>query len=134
VLNLLPFDGIVHLHPSAVPDCLDTLLAETPWQQDEIRIMGKQIPLPRLTAWYGDAPYTYSGITMQPHPWTDTLKALKTTVETLAGVTFNAALLNYYRNGRDSVAWHCDDEPELGINPTIASVSLGAIVLRSTWN
>lgn len=107
--------------------CWAALLSETPWQQDWITLYGKRHPLPRLTAWYGDAGtiYTYSGITMQPQAWTPTLLALKTALERVAQTAFNSVLLNYYRTGQDSMGWHSDDEPELGPNPIIASLSLG---------
>jgi alkylated DNA repair dioxygenase AlkB len=103
------------------------LRGETSWEQRSVRIMGKVIPQPRLIAWYGDRPYTYSGLTVNPMPFTPLLSLLKTKVEEATGTTFNSVLLNLYRNGNDSIAWHSDDEPELGPNPTIASVSLGAI-------
>ncbi|MDY6805777.1 MAG: alpha-ketoglutarate-dependent dioxygenase AlkB [Cyanobacteriota bacterium] len=98
------------------------------WRQDIIKMFGKEMPLPRLTAWYGDEGqcYTYSGIEQNPEPWTPTLKLIKSKVEEVAKVTFNSVLLNLYRNGKDSVSWHSDDEPELGKNPVIASVSFGA--------
>jgi len=98
------------------------------WKQESARFGGKAVPLPRLTAWYGDAgkSYSYSGITVHPLPWTDTLLDIKARVEGVANVTFNSVLLNFYRGERDSVAWHSDDEPELGTNPVIASVSFGA--------
>ncbi len=98
------------------------------WQQESIRFGGKAIPLPRLTAWYGDEgkSYRYSGITVNPLPWIPLLLSIKTCVETVSPVTFNSVLLNYYRGERDSVSWHSDDEPELGHNPVIASVSFGA--------
>jgi alkylated DNA repair dioxygenase AlkB len=89
---------------------------------------GKRIAVPRLTAWFGDAEtnYTYSGLTMVPEPWTPELLELKSRLEPRArGTTFNSVLLNLYRDGNDSVAWHSDDEPELGRNPVIASLSLG---------
>lgn len=97
------------------------------WQQDFIKIYGKTIPLPRLTAWYGETEknYTYSGILMKPHKWNNDLLRIKEKIEAIAKVNFNSVLLNLYRNGADSVAWHADDEPELGINPVIASVSFG---------
>ena len=100
----------------------------TQWQQDHITLYGKTLPLPRLTAWHGDAgkPYTYSGITMCPHPWTAPLLEIKHSIAAVCGIQFNSVLLNKYRTGKDSVAWHSDDEPELGPNPVIASVSLGA--------
>jgi alkylated DNA repair dioxygenase AlkB len=98
------------------------------WKQESARFGGKAVPLPRLTAWYGDAgkTYRYSGITVEPLPWTPLLLSIKTRVEAAANTTFNSVLLNFYRGERDSVAWHSDDEPELGQNPVIASVSFGA--------
>lgn len=97
------------------------------WRQDYIKVFGKSVPLPRLTAWYGEPgkSYTYSGIEMHPQPWTSTLLAIKSKIEDLAGVRFNSVLLNQYRTGQDGVAWHSDDEPELGQNPVIGSVSFG---------
>lgn len=104
------------------------LMQQTAWRQDAITLFGKTMPLPRLTAWYGDPgkSYTYSGIPMDPQPWTPTLKWIKEAIEPVCEVTFNSVLLNLYRDGNDSVAWHSDDEPELGENPVIGSVSLGA--------
>ena len=98
------------------------------WQQEFIQIYSKSIPIPRLTAWHGDAgkQYTYSQIEMAPQPWTAPLLAIKEKIEPLSGIQFNSVLLNLYRDGKDSVAWHSDDEPELGINPIIGSVSFGA--------
>lgn len=103
------------------------LYTEIQWKQETIKIFGEDKLLPRLTAWYGDEgkSYTYSGIKQNPEPWTDTLKLIKSRVEEMAKVTFNSVLLNLYRDGKDSVSWHSDDEPELGKNPIIASVSLG---------
>jgi alkylated DNA repair dioxygenase AlkB len=102
------------------------LLHQTRWRQDYLQVHGKSVPLPRLTAWYGDGGYAYSGIAMEPEPWTPTLLAIKAQVEALAKVAFNSVLLNLYRNGQDSVSWHSDNEPELRRYPAIASVSLGA--------
>jgi len=97
------------------------------WQQESIKFYGRKIPIPRLTAWYGDpnSSYTYSGILMNPLPWTKTLSLLKSQIEERIQHKFNSVLLNQYRNGSDSVAWHSDDEPELGESPVIASLSLG---------
>ena len=99
------------------------------WQQEEIKLYGRTIPLPRLTAWFGDEGkiYMYSGITVEPEPWTPTLLEIKNRIEEVSDVTFNSVLLNYYRNERDSVSWHSDDEPELGKNPIIGSVSFGDV-------
>ena len=99
------------------------------WQQEEIKLYGRSIPLPRLTAWFGDKgkTYMYSGITVEPEPWTPTLLEIKRRIEEVSTATFNSVLLNYYRNERDSVSWHSDDEPELGRNPIIGSVSFGDV-------
>jgi alkylated DNA repair dioxygenase AlkB len=99
------------------------------WEQQEISVYGKTHLQPRLVAWYGDAgaSYTYSGLTLQPIPWIDPIVAIKTVCEAIAGTTFNSVLLNLYRDGEDTVGWHSDDEPTLGHNPVIASVSLGAV-------
>ncbi|MCY3551545.1 MAG: alpha-ketoglutarate-dependent dioxygenase AlkB [Candidatus Poribacteria bacterium] len=99
------------------------------WRQEEIKLYGRSIPLPRLTAWFGDEgkTYMYSGITVEPEPWTPTLLEIKSRIEEVSHVTFNSVLLNYYRNERDSVSWHSDDEPELGKNPIIGSVSFGDV-------
>ena len=97
------------------------------WKQESIKIFGKTIPQPRLTAWYGDPgkSYTYSGLTWTPNNWNDVLKPIKAKVEKASDTTFNSVLLNLYRNGKDSMGWHSDDEPELGKNPIIASLSFG---------
>jgi alkylated DNA repair dioxygenase AlkB len=107
---------------------LQEILAHIAWSQETIRLWGKTIALPRLTAWYGDPgkSYTYSGITLHPDPWTSTLLAIKRRIDEVAAVRFNSVLLNLYRDGRDSVSWHSDDEPELGQHPIIGSVSFGA--------
>lgn len=104
------------------------LLKNINWQQDKIKIFGKEVDLPRLTAWYGDAgkSYTYSSITMNPNPWTKNLLSIKKRIEEKVNINFNSVLANLYRNGQDYVSWHSDDEKELGENPTIASVSFGA--------
>lgn len=107
---------------------LERLVHEVAWRQEEITLWGKRHLQPRLTAWYGDSQsvYSYSGIRLQPLPWSDLLLDLKQRVEALALCSFNSVLLNYYRNERDSMGMHSDDERELGRNPTIASLSFGA--------
>jgi alkylated DNA repair dioxygenase AlkB len=97
------------------------------WKQETIQMYGKLLNTPRLTAWYGEnsKSYAFSGKKYDPHPWTSELLLIKQRVEQAAGMAFNSVLLNDYRNGNDSVAWHADDEPELGVNPVIASVSFG---------
>ncbi len=104
------------------------LVTQVPWQQAEIRLFGKSVMTPRLSCWMGDASavYRYSNTTFLPEPWLNSILALKNQLETAVGCTFNSVLLNYYRNGQDSMGWHSDDEPELGTQPAIASLSLGA--------
>lgn len=98
------------------------------WRQEEIVIFGTRRRVPRLVAWHGDASarYTYSGVAHEPVPWTPALRRARERVRGCTGLDFNAVLLNLYRDGRDSMGWHADDEPELGRDPVIASVSLGA--------
>src|ERR1043165_275852 len=105
----------------------EELLNGIEWKQDRIKYYGKEMDLPRLTAWYGDvgASYTYSNISMDSPAWTPTLMCIKQKIEKVTGARFNSVLLNYYRDGKDSVSWHRDNEPELGKNPVIASASFG---------
>ena len=93
-----------------------------------MNMYGKKIPFPRLTSWYGDndKPYSFSGITLEPHPWIPGLSNIKSDIESKAKVIFNSVLLNRYRDGNDSISWHTDAEKELGKNPVIASVNFGA--------
>ena len=105
-----------------------SLEKEVEWEQTPIKIYGKEVMQPRLTAWYGDAEaqYTYSGKINLPLPWLPVLQSLREKVEQQCNTTFNSVLLNLYRNGQDSMGWHRDNEAELGIRPTIASLSFGA--------
>ena len=105
-----------------------TLLETIEWKQDKIMMYGKELPLPRLSAWYGDnnKPYTYSGITLNPLPWTNELLQIKEKIEDEVKVKFSSVLLNRYRDGQDYVGWHTDAEKELGKNPIIGSVNFGA--------
>jgi alkylated DNA repair dioxygenase AlkB len=107
---------------------LSRAIEQTEWRQDNIRIAGKIIPVPRLQNWFGDpaTSYTYSGICLQAVSFPDWMEQLRLSVEGQTGQPFNRALVNYYRHGRDSVDWHADDEKALGPAPVIASVSLGA--------
>ena len=130
--NLLPRDGTVFLQADALGRAEgDRLFAELresiDWRQEVATVMGRRLPIPRLTAWHGQAGYVYSGIRMEPAPWTQALLELKDIAETLAGQPFDSVLLNLYRTGRDSVSWHADNEPGLGRDPVIASLSLGAV-------
>jgi alkylated DNA repair dioxygenase AlkB len=108
-------------------DLMQQLVTEVPWRQQIIQMYGKEVTTPRLTAWYGDAnkSYQFSGTRFDPLPWTSELFELKEKIQETTGLSFNSVLLNYYRSGNDSVAWHSDNEKELGINPHIASLSIG---------
>jgi alkylated DNA repair dioxygenase AlkB len=121
------------LHRKALPGDASqrlfvTLLEAVRWQQHDVIVYGKKHLQPRLVAWFGDAgtAYTYAGLTLHPSTWTNPILETKAVCEELAGTRFNSVLLNLYRDGNDTVGWHSDDEPELGQNPTIVSVSLGA--------
>jgi alkylated DNA repair dioxygenase AlkB len=126
----LELGGVLRFDPDWMEkreaDALFRALREsTPWTRGVIRMLGKEVREPRLTAWYGDSDYTYSGRVMRTAPWPRLLVTLRERVQHAAGVPLNAVLLNLYRDGQDSMGLHSDDEPELGQNPVIASVSLG---------
>ena len=127
------FEGAARLWPRAfeateAAQLFDQLRRDVCWQQEEIVIFGQHRRVPRLVAWHGDAGarYVYSGTDHQPEPWTPLLERIRDRVQALTGAHFNAVLLNLYRDGRDGMGWHADDEPELGRDPVIASLSLGA--------
>jgi|TARA_B110000438_G_scaffold4451_1_gene4466 alkylated DNA repair dioxygenase AlkB len=116
-------------------DLLAIAIDQVTWRQDNIHIAGKSIPIPRLQNWYGDptTSYTYSRIKLQAVAFPPWMELLRRRVERQTGNCFNRTLVNYYRDGQDSVDWHADDERELGPEPIIASVSLGqerAFLLR----
>jgi alkylated DNA repair dioxygenase AlkB len=130
--NLCPVDGELYLikafYERDVADALFASLYRTlAWQEESVLIFGKACKVPRLMCWYGDpgAIYRYSGVEHRPLPWTDELSAIKARIERFGGDGFNSVLANLYRDGRDSMGYHADNEKELGINPTIASLSLG---------
>ena len=104
---------------------MQRLIDECAWRQEQITVYGRPYLQPRLSAWYGDLSYSYSGIRLEPRGWTPLLLHLRRSVEALTGHSFNSLLLNYYRDGQDSMGMHSDDEPELGKRPAIASLSLG---------
>jgi alkylated DNA repair dioxygenase AlkB len=108
---------------------LATLTATIPWEIHRIRIYGREVDSPRLSCWIGDpdATYVYSRTRFDPHPWTPALSALRLRVQEACGARFNSVLANLYRDGHDSMGWHSDDERELGAQPVIASLSLGAV-------
>lgn len=115
--------------PSERADALvETLWSEVPWTQRKIIMFGRRVAQPRLVAWMSDpgVSYRYSGLTWAPTPWHGAVAELRGMLEAELGRRFNSVLLNAYRDGRDSMGWHADDEPELGAEPCIASVSLGA--------
>lgn len=112
--------------PASNAAMLQRLIAETAWRSESITLWGKAFLQPRLTAWHGEAAYRYSGLTMTPQPFTPLLQAIRAAVEAATGCRYNSVLLNYYRDGQDSMGMHSDDEPELGPAPAIASVSFGA--------
>lgn len=131
--RLIDEDGELDLIAGFLPstetaDLRSRLFAELVWHGEEISIFGRRVAVPRLLCWYGDAGavYRYSGVSHEPRPWIETLAGLRTRVEIFIGRSFNSVLCNLYRDGRDSMGWHADDEPELGDRPFIASLSLGA--------
>lgn len=140
MLDLFPKEKIIIPLPDAVfefypnffnqeeADMLfEKLMDETPWQQDDITIFGKKVAQPRLTCLFGNEgkPYSYSGLTMQPHAWNPTMMFIKEKVDKISEQNFTTVLANLYRNEKDSNGWHADNEKELGRNPIIASVSFG---------
>ena len=106
----------------------EELATTAAWQQQRIRLFGREHLTPRLAAWYGDpeARYRYSGLDLEPLPWLSPLQILREQLQQMLGVPFNSTLLNWYRDGNDSMGLHSDDEPELGEQPVIAAVTLGA--------
>lgn len=128
--DVLPFDGIAAYFPSYFPlrratELFERLANELHWKQERAHLFGRTIPLPRLTSWYGSIPYTYSGVVHAPHPMTPVLEQLRLDIEPIAN-GMNCVLANFYRDGKDSMSWHADDEPVWGSSPTICSVSFGA--------
>ena len=107
---------------------LQRFIVKIEWRQESMNMYGKQVLFPRLTSWYGDndKPYSFSGITLNPHNWSEELLFIKSKIEPICETVFNSVLLNLYRDGNDSISWHTDAEKELGKNPLIASVNFGA--------
>lgn len=105
---------------------LSGLLAELAWTQRAVVLFGREVLQPRLIAWAGALPYRYSGRTLEPRPMSARLTAVTAAVNASAGASFNHVLVNRYRGGDDSMGMHADDEPELGPDPVVASLSLGA--------
>ena len=109
-------------------DWMERLKKEIEWEQHRIKIFGKWVDCPRLSAWYGDpeALYSYSNLSLHPKAWTPTLLEVRNHLAETIERPFNSVLLNFYRNGNDSMGWHSDDEWEMGLDPVIASISLGS--------
>ena len=131
--NLLPYDGDVFYTDLLISrvkskELFEKLLKEISWQQDELFIYGRKIITKRKVAWYGDnnCQYSYSNCTKTALPWTAELFELKIIVEEQTQSKFNSCLLNLYHSGDEGMAWHSDDEKELGLRPIITAVSLGA--------
>jgi alkylated DNA repair dioxygenase AlkB len=133
MIELLPYDGIAELYDNWIEHDLACKLFEKlnqviVWQKEEIILFGRKIECPRLTAFYGDEDiyYRYSGKTHRTHAWPQELFDIKEQLWKKFGFQFNSVLCNYYKNNKDYMGWHSDDEPELDHNPTIASLTLGA--------
>lgn len=116
------------LDPAEATAAFASLRHAIPWEIHRIRLFGREIDSPRLSAWIGDADasYRYSGVRFDPHPWPPALRVLRERIAGAAGTPFNSVLANLYRDGRDYMGWHSDDERDLGPAPVIASLSLGA--------
>lgn len=130
--NTLPFDGQAHLVENFIQDhnaLFQELYRRTPWEQKKITLFGRTMNQPRLISWYSDPEvyYNYSNTIFQPKDWPENLKQLKNRLNKSFKTNFNSVLLNLYRDGNDSMGLHSDDEKELGKNPIIASISLGAV-------
>jgi len=130
-------DGELHFARNFFPSTkadryFESLLTEVPWKEETVWVWGKEHVQPRLVAWFGDPglSYAYSGLQLNPLPWTTLLSKIREEIESSTQrmwqhAKFNSVLLNLYRTGKDRMGWHSDDEPALGANPIIASVSLG---------
>jgi alkylated DNA repair dioxygenase AlkB len=123
--NILPYDGeaiLIDDYGAELdwPAITRTLIDTIPWQVETARIFGREMPIPRMTAWFGDGAYSYSGILHLPAPFPAIIERLRERAEALSGASFNAALANLYGSGRNSVGWHSDNEAGLGsrVNPS----------------
>ena len=116
------------LSPTQAQGMLETLWRELAWKQHRVTVFGRRYLQPRLTAWQADpgVSYTYSGLELSAAPWHPLLDRLRRELQVRLDAVFNSVLVNAYRDGNDAMGWHADDEPELGVEPVIASLSLGA--------
>jgi alkylated DNA repair dioxygenase AlkB len=121
--DLLLFESV--LSPEKSTAIFNQLITDIDWQTETLFLFGRNIQVPRLTAWYGDAAYTYSGLRHKPKKWLPLLNELRDLVQHHTGEIFNSVFLNQYKRGSDSMSWHSDNEQELGQNPIIASLSFG---------
>lgn len=106
----------------------EIIIKQVVWERHRIKIFGREVDSPRLSCWIGDAgaSYVYSKTRFEPHAWLPELQVLRVRLQKEFDSSFNSVLANLYRNGQDSMGWHSDDEHELGQQPAIASISLGA--------
>lgn len=125
--DLIVVDGNLQYFENYSEHSIEKVTEGLIWRQDYITMYGKTHPLPRKTAWYGEPGivHSYSGITMVAVEWTPLLFKLKNQLQIELNTKFNSVLINYYRDGSDHMSYHSDDEKELGLNPTIASLSFG---------
>ncbi len=116
------------LPPADADALMDELRESVAWEVHRIQMFGRRVDCPRLSCWIGDAQarYRYSGTQFDAQPWTPALQRLRDRVAEACGARFNSVLANLYRDGSDTMGWHSDDEAELGAQPVIASLSLGA--------
>lgn len=124
------------LAADAATAAFNELDAEIRWEQHHVSLFGRDVPAPRMSCWIGDsdASYTYSRTRFEPRPWPSSVLQVKQRVEAVVAARFNGVLANRYRDGGDCMGWHADDEPELGPQPLIASLSVGGsrrFLLRS---
>ena len=121
--------GPFHYFPQAI-DAADAWLhwcARVPaWRTEFVRMFGRQTPAPRLVAWFGDdgLAYRYAGVDHPARGWAEPLDRLRLQLCERFVPGLNFVLLNRYRNGRDWMGWHRDDEAEM--LDRVVSVSLGA--------
>ena len=120
-------DAEIFLYPTLLSyheanQLFDTLKKNIIWEKQKIKLYGEVHDVPRLTAWYGDPnkSYIYSGIKLNTNPWNAALLKIRGKIEKISKIKFNSVLLNLYRSGSDSVSWHSDDEPELGLILSLA--------------
>ena len=114
------------LGSEAASALFEALRAALPWERHRITVYGRSLEAPRLSCWIGDAAYTYSRTRFEPHPWPPVLAEVRERLEDELDAGFNSVLANLYRDCNDRLGFHRDSEPELGPEPLIASISLGA--------